>query len=123
MRKKFKYTQKQVADLLGLDRSTYAYYELGKIKPDISTIMRISDIFNVHYTAILESEDTKAFSDFRKNVVNQQLNISEKNLDITNFDFLTNKEQDVLMAFRLLSNEAQEDMMKFISQKLKNNKK
>ena len=33
-RKKINYTQKQVADYLGVDRSTYSYYELGKIIPD-----------------------------------------------------------------------------------------
>lgn len=123
MRKKCEYTQKQVADLLGLDRSTYSYYELGKIKPDINTVMRLSDIFDVHYTTILESEDTNAFSDVRKGGVSKQLNTSEENLNVTNFNFLTKKEQDILMAFRLLSNESQRDIMEFISQKFKNDKK
>ena len=49
-RKKINYTQKQVADYLGVDRSTYSYYELGKIIPDVKTIMSLSKIFGVNYT-------------------------------------------------------------------------
>ena len=59
------YTQKQVADKLGVDRSTYAYYESGRIKPDIDTIMKLSTICKVHYTQILESETQEQFSDFK----------------------------------------------------------
>ena len=52
-RKKINYTQKQVADYLGVDRSTYSYYELGKIIPYVKTIMSLSKIFGVNYTEIL----------------------------------------------------------------------
>ena len=50
------YTQQQVADVLNVDRSTYAYYELGKILPSIETIYSLSRVFNVHYSELLGDE-------------------------------------------------------------------
>ena len=38
-------TQKQIAQSLSIDRSTYAYYELDKTKPDFETLVRISNIY------------------------------------------------------------------------------
>ena len=35
-------TQQQVADRLKIERSTYTYYETGKTKPDIGTLIKIS---------------------------------------------------------------------------------
>ena len=46
-RKECKLTQQQVADVLGLDRSTYSYYELGHLKPSVEVIIKLSAIFNV----------------------------------------------------------------------------
>ena len=48
-RKECKLTQQQVADLLGLDRSTYSYYELGTICPSIEALATLSAIFGVDY--------------------------------------------------------------------------
>ena len=47
-------TQQQVADRLKIERSTYTYYETGKTKPDINTLIKIAKVFNVSYTALLE---------------------------------------------------------------------
>lgn len=49
-RKECKLTQQQVADLLGVDRSTYAYYELGVSVPSIENLVTLSTIFNVDFT-------------------------------------------------------------------------
>ena len=45
-RKECKLTQQQVADILGLDRSTYSYYELGHLKPSVEVVVKLSVIFN-----------------------------------------------------------------------------
>lgn len=47
-------TQQQVADRLKIERSTYTYYETGKTKPDISTLIKIAKVFDINYTALLE---------------------------------------------------------------------
>lgn len=44
-RKECKLTQQQVADILGIDRSAYAYYELGVSKPSIENLIALSAIF------------------------------------------------------------------------------
>ncbi len=46
-RKECRLTQQQVADVLGLDRSTYSYYELGHLKPSVEVVVKLSSIFNV----------------------------------------------------------------------------
>ena len=47
-------TQQQVADKLKIERSTYTYYETGKTKPDISTLIKIAKVYNISYTKLLE---------------------------------------------------------------------
>ena len=53
LRKSNNLTQKQVAQSLSIDRSTYAYYEIDKTKPDYDTLLRISRIFNVSVDFLL----------------------------------------------------------------------
>lgn len=101
------YTQKQVADMLGVDRSTYAYYESGRIKPDIDTIMKLSTIFNVHYTQILESETQEQFSDFKSY-------LSSKSKPVN----LSNQEIELLTIFRMLPDKAKSEIMDSVSQKI-----
>ena len=41
------YTQKNIADLLGVDRSTYSYYETGKTEPNIRHLKKIAALYNL----------------------------------------------------------------------------
>lgn len=113
MRKRSGYTQKQVADLLGLDRSTYSYYELGKIKPDIATIMKLANIFGVHYTEILESEGSSSLADSFS-----ERNIFDKSsVEKLCFERVTQEEKKFLNIFRDLSKSDREETMRFMSSK------
>lgn len=40
-------TQKQVAEIMKIDRSTYAYYESGRTVPDVYTMSVLSRIYNI----------------------------------------------------------------------------
>ena len=102
LRKSCGYTQKEVADILGVDRSTYAYYESGRIKPDIDTIRKLSNIFRVHYTQILENEMHTQFSDSKSQVFG-----------------LNNEEVELLTIFRMLSDESKKEVMDTVSKKIK----
>ena len=60
MRTALKLTQKQIADTLGIDRSTFTYYETGKSNPSIETILQIAKIFNVSIDELV-SHSTKPY--------------------------------------------------------------
>ena len=49
------YSQEEVADYLGIDRSTYTYYETGKIKIPLDVIDRIASLFSISKTFYLET--------------------------------------------------------------------
>lgn len=41
------FTQQNIAQVLEIDRSTYVYYELGRVAPDSVTLNRLAKIYNV----------------------------------------------------------------------------
>ena len=49
-------TQREVAARLHLDRSSYAYYEIGKTEPDLHTLSEIAGIFRVSTDYLLGLE-------------------------------------------------------------------
>ncbi len=46
-------TQKQVADFLGLNRTTYVKYEKGDSEPPIKTLLKLSSYFGVSLDALI----------------------------------------------------------------------
>ncbi|BCJ87452.1 helix-turn-helix domain-containing protein [Effusibacillus dendaii] len=40
-------TQQEVADALGISRARYAHYETGRNEPDLNTLVRLADFFQV----------------------------------------------------------------------------
>ena len=42
-----KLTQQQLADFLGITRSAYCGYEIGRRSPDLDTIMKLSEFYNL----------------------------------------------------------------------------
>ena len=60
LRKASNMTQKQVAQKLSIDRSTYAYYEIDKTQPDYDTLLHISHIFHVSVDFLLGREQEEA---------------------------------------------------------------
>ena len=41
------FTQNEVADYIGVERSTYTYYETGKTLPNIFTVILLSELYGV----------------------------------------------------------------------------
>ena len=46
-RKTAGYTQRQVAEILQISKSTIASYEIGRTQPDIETLGRLADFYAV----------------------------------------------------------------------------
>lgn len=57
-RKECKLTQQQVADILGVDRSAYAYYELGVSNPSIENLIALSAIFRTDIRWLIGADRT-----------------------------------------------------------------
>lgn len=117
LRRKRGYTQKQVADLLGVNRSTYCYYELGRIKPDINTVMKLSNIFRVHYSDILENEYNSG------KCKDSGLGVADVDSDVLKFGDLDNEERCLLLAFRVVSKSSRQEIIEFALHKVKDDKK
>ena len=101
-------TQQQVADVLGLDRSTYAYYESGKTTPDIKSVNKLLKIFNISYYELMEEADPTELSVRDADVQDD----SEDKLHI--YD-LSKQEKRLVIYFRVLSPNQQKDLLKSIS--------
>lgn len=50
------YTQQQIADNMGIDKSTYCGYETGKRQPDVQKIKALSKILGISGDTLLETD-------------------------------------------------------------------
>ena len=50
-------TQQQVADCLSVDRSTYAYYESGRTRLNIDTLIQLSRMYQLNISDFLSQQD------------------------------------------------------------------
>ena len=96
LRKERRLTQQQVADYLGVDRSTYAYYESGRTKINIDILIRLAHFFQVSL-AMLVGEEPPV----------EVLNTTESNLDtilvndsVARFSQLSREEQYLVILYR-----------------------
>lgn len=58
-----KLTQQQLADALGITRSAYCGYEIGRRSPDLDTIIRLSEFYNLPLVAFFEELDGSLVGD------------------------------------------------------------
>lgn len=47
-------TQKEVSDIIGVDRSTYAYYEIGTTKPDFECIIKLCSLYGMKVDEVVD---------------------------------------------------------------------
>ncbi len=96
----FELSQSKVAEMLGLERSTYSYYEVGKTQPSARTLIKLAKIYNVPLDYLLSS---KINLEFLSKPLCQ----------------LSSKEQEVLLLVRLLNSTNQDATIKFLQNLLK----
>ena len=51
------YTQNEIAQILDVDRSTYAYYESGRAEPSLGALKKLSTIYHVSTDFLLDNSD------------------------------------------------------------------
>ena len=96
-RAKNNFTQTQVSAALGIDRSTYSYYELGKTIPSINMLSNIAKLFNVAIFDLLDTEkgsDHLSSTTYKPGYYSGERPLSSATLD--------REEKDLLLLFRQL---------------------
>lgn len=110
------YTQSQVAKILNIDRSTYAYYETGKTRPDVSSLLTLSRVFNISISELLADESFPQ-NVAEPNIVHDYMRAKKNSSHIYE---LSTKEKELVGAFRACSVEQQKQILKFIFNTIKN---
>ncbi len=112
LRKSFKLTQQEVADILGIDRSTYTFYEAGKSTPTKENMVKLCDIYNVTVGYLLGVE--KNCPELK--MANRSDNVVE-NLD--GLKEISRNEKFIIMAYRSLDSENKEKFIDMVKTALK----
>ncbi|MBR5246491.1 MAG: helix-turn-helix domain-containing protein [Clostridia bacterium] len=56
-------TQQQLADVLGITRSAYCSYEIGRRSPDVDTLIKLSEFYKLPLVAFIEKLDNSLVGD------------------------------------------------------------
>lgn len=108
VRKEHKLTQQDIADVLGIDRSTYTFYETGKTSPSVQTLYKLSNIYNVSMGYLAGFEENRP--ELKVKHISPSLNAPS----IDPIALLSKDEQIMLMCYRLLQSDKQKEVMKYI---------
>ena len=105
-------TQKKIAQSLSIDRSTYAYYELDKTKPDFETLVRISNIYQVSVDYLLGQTDSPGIGSVVR-VQEPTLSYGDLSDDPTPLSYLTEDEQSFLIMFRQMDDQQRQNLLEY----------
>ena len=109
-------TQKQIADLLDIDRSTYSYYETGRTKPDVDMIVKLANIYNVSCDDLLgRSVDMKFESVEWLSAEKPGYTILHKSLSLGDLD---RGEQDLILLFRQFTEREKKEFFDLAREKM-----
>ncbi|MDD3693697.1 MAG: helix-turn-helix transcriptional regulator [Oscillospiraceae bacterium] len=111
LRKQHHMTQEQVAKSLNIVRSTYAYYETGKTRPDFNTVVRLAHLFNVTTDYLLDANTKASQND---NPTGNFTASTKKTLG--NQWRLRESEQKLIIAYRYLDENMQKEFLKNIEE-------
>lgn len=96
-----KFTQQQVADALGISRSAYCGYEIGRRNVDIATLRKLAKFYNIKISCFFEEEDSSvAETDGEKEYVS----------------VLTKEERELVTRFRIADKDKKQKILKSITE-------
>ena len=112
-------TQKQVADALHIERTTYTYYETGKTLPSIFTLMKLAKIYNVPVEQLMPNDTEKQLevsdSDFSEAQREENLpSCAVKKPNNEKIYSLSNEEQNLMISYRILPDEVKKEFLQTI---------
>lgn len=103
-RKKMGFTQQDIADILGVERSTYTYYETGKTEIPTKKLHTLSKLYNI---------DINDFFDSNKIILNDPNKENSKKSEV---GMLTKEEKDLLVKIRLLGSSKRFELYQFLNE-------
>lgn len=89
-------TQQEVADLIGVDRTTYSKYESGKASPNFNTAIRLAAIFGINVSEFSSKCDKEL-------------------IEFADSTSLCNEEARLLLHFRALSERRKQEVMRVLN--------
>ncbi len=108
LRKSHHFTQQNIADVLGIDRSAYTFYEIGKTRPSLESMKKLCDIYNVSLGYLCGYEENNP--ELRREKVD-----ALSSVEIDPIANLPKEERYLLMYFRVLNKEDKEKALEFIN--------
>ncbi len=100
-RKKCGFTQEQVARVLNIDRSSYTYYEIGKTEPTLSSLVKLSRLFEARLEDLLCPPEEQ-----RNELYGKEMRDEDSLL------YLSKKEKQLICYFRTMNTAEQDEVLK-----------
>ncbi len=102
-------TQKHLADALGITRSAYCSYEIGRRSPDVDTIVKLAKFYQLpleRFLGDMESEDLYDNGNFETG-------------DLRFFAQLNKDELDVIVDYRIMNESDKKEIRDLAKSKIK----
>lgn len=119
-REKAGYSQRQISELLGCERSTYTYYEIGRTRPDITVLGSLCKILGIKYEQLITEDDGSM-------VVCDNAPSSEDKIDLDTKSEkiyeLSKNEKELVAYFRLMSEKQKAKLLEKLNVDNKKNSK
>lgn len=115
LRKTNNMTQQQLADLLGIERSTYTSWEAGRSLPKPAQFVKLSEIYNVSFEFLTESIYQ------HKLVVNSPLKNPYRVYGDSFVSELNDYERTIILKLRMMNSNDKKSVEEFIESITKNN--
>ena len=96
------FRQDDVAKIIGLDRSAYAYYEAGKTEPSTENLIKIARMLGVDINTLLGYETEKVSTELRSNTENSY-SVSD-GLQVDELGKCTPDERYIIACYRVCEN-------------------
>lgn len=100
--------QKDIAEAIGIDRSTYSFYETGKTNPPIETLCALAKIYNVTIGYLLGKEANNPELRMRANAVSSA---------VDPIALLDKDEQLLLIYYRLAQEKSKKEILDAVIKK------
>lgn len=63
LRKQYKFTQEQLGQKLGVTNKTVSKWEIGEISPDVTSLLLLSELFNITIDELIKGFDLEDFEE------------------------------------------------------------